>query len=130
LQSKAQTTTKDIKTIDVNGVPTIQIPVSKQLIILRGAYLSEVYRTRDKVCTITVKEMNKLLDSVKESKKALEYANDTLLEVIANDSAIIKSKDVIITDQKKKIKKQKIKFIGSWTLAGLGILTYVLLTIL
>ena len=81
MQSRAQTTTKDIKTIDVNGVPTIQIP-----------------------------------------------AYNTLLQVIANDSAIVKAKDQIIADQKKKIRKQKIKFIGSWSLAVLGVVTYILIT--
>ena len=128
LQSRAQTTTKDIKTIDVNGVPTIQIPAYKQHIILRDAYLSEIYRLKDKISTIKVGEMNKLLESVKQTTKALEYANDTLLQVIANDSAIVKAKDQIIADQKKKIRKQKIKFIGSWSLAVLGVVTYILIT--
>ena len=124
LQLKAQDTIKDIKMIRQNNTSVIQIPTYKQKIILRGALLSEVYRTRNKLNEIMLQEQAKAMDQYSLSNNKLRLQIISLNDVILNDSLLIATKDVEIKGLKKTIVKQKVKIYAmgiGWLLSVVGV---------
>ncbi len=89
---------------------TLEIPTYKQKVILRGALLSDVYKTRNAVSLIVIKEQAKVIGKLEEN--AVVYR-----DIIDDKDSIIdlKNKEIdILTLDNKQLKKinnkLKIKF--------------------
>lgn len=80
---------------------TLEIPTFKQKVILRGALLSDVYKTRNAVSLIVIKEQTKVINKLEEN--AIVYR-----DIIDDKDSIIDLKDKqinILTLDNKELKK-------------------------